>query len=91
MARRFIIDTDAGLDDASALFLAAEAHKAGVIDILAITAVTGNTKLENVRVNVARQPRDTKAFIQKMHGNARSFKPKYFWRLSCSRGFCLYL
>ena len=54
MARRFIIDTDAGLDDASALFLAAEAHKAGVIDILAITAVHGNTKLENVIVNVAR-------------------------------------
>jgi inosine-uridine nucleoside N-ribohydrolase len=54
MVRRFIIDTDAGLDDASALFLAAEAHKAGVIDILGITTVHGNTKLENVIVNVAR-------------------------------------
>ena len=52
--RRFIIDTDAGLDDAAALFLAAEAHKAGAIEILAVTAVHGNTRLDNVVVNVAR-------------------------------------
>ena len=31
MVRKFIIDADVGMDDASAIFIAAEAHKAGVI------------------------------------------------------------
>ena len=54
MARKFVIDTDVGMDDASAIFLATEAHKTGAIEILAITAVHGNTSLENVINNIAR-------------------------------------
>jgi hypothetical protein len=33
------------MDDASAIFIAAEAHKAGVIEITAITAVHGTRAL----------------------------------------------
>jgi len=43
--KKVIIDCDAGLDDASALFIAAKAHKVGLIDLMAITAVHGNTSL----------------------------------------------
>jgi inosine-uridine nucleoside N-ribohydrolase len=42
------------MDDASAIFIAAEAHKAGVIEITAITAVHGNTSIDNVVINLAR-------------------------------------
>ena len=54
MVRKFIIDADVGMDDASAIFIAAEAHKAGVIEITAITAVHGNTSIDNVVINLAR-------------------------------------
>ena len=54
MGRKFIIDTDVGLDDASALFLAIEAHKAGAVEIIGITAVHGNTCLDHVVTNIAR-------------------------------------
>jgi len=54
MARKFVIDTDVGLDDASAIFMATKAHKSGVINILAVTAVHGNTSLDNVVNNIAR-------------------------------------
>ena len=43
--KKVIIDCDAGLDDASALFMATKAHKSGTIKLLAITAVHGNTTL----------------------------------------------
>ena len=43
--KKVIIDCDAGLDDASALFIVAKAHKDGLIDLMAITAVHGNTSL----------------------------------------------
>lgn len=45
MVKKVIIDCDAGMDDASALFLAAKAHKAGIVDLVAITTVHGNTSL----------------------------------------------
>jgi len=49
-----VIDTDVGMDDASAIFLATEAHKEGAIEIVAITAVHGNTSVDNVVNNIAR-------------------------------------
>ncbi len=54
--RLVIIDTDAGLDDALALFIALRAHKDENIPwrILGITCVHGNTSLDNVCVNVTR-------------------------------------
>ena len=45
MVKRIIVDCDAGMDDASALFMAAKAHKVGVADLVAITTVHGNTTL----------------------------------------------
>lgn len=54
MARKFVIDTDVGMDDASAIFLATEAHKEGAIEMVAITAVHGNTSVDNVVNNIAR-------------------------------------
>lgn len=52
--RKFIIDTDTGVDDAMALFMALDAHKRGEIEIVAITAVDGNGPLKNVLVNIYR-------------------------------------
>lgn len=43
--KKVIIDCDAGMDDASALLMAAKAHKAGSIELMAITTVHGNTTL----------------------------------------------
>ena len=55
MARqKLIIDCDAGIDDASALLMALEAHKAGEIEVLALTAVYGNTDLDCVLTNILR-------------------------------------
>ncbi len=54
MAPKFIIDTDAGVDDAGALMVALDAHKRGEIELCAITCVTGNTGVKNVLVNVFR-------------------------------------
>ncbi|KAG0721300.1 Inosine-uridine preferring nucleoside hydrolase [Chionoecetes opilio] len=53
-ATKVIIDTDAGTDDALALFMALEAHKRGCLEVLAITTVQGNTSLHNVNNNVLR-------------------------------------
>ncbi|CAL8139595.1 unnamed protein product [Orchesella dallaii] len=52
--RKVIIDTDAGVDDAVALFLALAAHKdpKSPFEIIAITAVLGNTTVDNVCRNV---------------------------------------
>ena len=44
MVKKVIIDTDTGVDDAMALLMALDSHKQGRIQILAITAVNGNTK-----------------------------------------------
>lgn len=45
MVKKIIIDCDAGMDDASALFIALKAHKVGVLELVAITTVHGNTTL----------------------------------------------
>ncbi|XP_063593633.1 nucleoside hydrolase-like isoform X2 [Penaeus indicus] len=51
---KVVIDTDAGLDDALAIFMALESHKRGDLEVVAITTVHGNTKVDNVCVNVLR-------------------------------------
>lgn len=50
----FIIDCDAGVDDALALIILIAAHKQKRIQIKAITCVNGNTTVENVVNNVFR-------------------------------------
>ncbi|XP_076246488.1 inosine-uridine preferring nucleoside hydrolase-like [Calliopsis andreniformis] len=52
--RSFIIDCDAGVDDALALIILIAAHKKKQIQIKAITCVNGNTTVENVVNNVFR-------------------------------------
>ncbi|KAK4292537.1 hypothetical protein Pmani_034711 [Petrolisthes manimaculis] len=54
IGRKVIIDTDAGRDDALALFMALEAHKRQEINVIAITTVNGNTLLHHVNNNVQR-------------------------------------
>ena len=50
-----LIDTDAGLDDTLAIFMALRAHRDPKINfrIIGITCVAGNTELDNVTVNVS--------------------------------------
>ncbi|XP_076685484.1 pyrimidine-specific ribonucleoside hydrolase RihA-like isoform X1 [Andrena cerasifolii] len=52
--KSFIIDCDAGVDDALALILLIAAHKQKQIQIKAITCVNGNTTVDNVVTNVFR-------------------------------------
>lgn len=52
--RKFIIDTDTGVDDAMALLMALESHKAKQIEILAITSVTGNCSSHHAELNILR-------------------------------------
>lgn len=52
--KSFIIDCDAGVDDALALILLIAAHKRKQIQIKAITCVNGNTTVDNVVTNVFR-------------------------------------
>ncbi len=52
--RKFLIDTDAGVDDAVALMMALDAHLRKEIRIMGITCVQGNTRVENICVNVLR-------------------------------------
>merc|ERR1711936_1427669 len=54
MVRKFIIDTDTGVDDAMALLMALDAHLKGEIEIVAITAVNGNTEESNAKINILR-------------------------------------
>lgn len=51
---KVVIDTDAGVDDAVALFLAIAAHKdqSNNFEILGITTVSGNTGVDYVCRNV---------------------------------------
>ncbi|KZC05065.1 PREDICTED: pyrimidine-specific ribonucleoside hydrolase RihA-like [Dufourea novaeangliae] len=52
--KNFIIDCDAGVDDALALIILIAAHKQKQIQIKAITCVHGNTTVDNVVKNVFR-------------------------------------
>ena len=54
MRRKLIIDTDTGVDDAMALLMALEAHKRGQVEVLAITAVAGNTEESHAQRNILR-------------------------------------
>ena len=52
---KLIIDTDAGPDDAAAIFMAVNCNKYSYnscLEVIAITCVHGNTLVENVVVNV---------------------------------------
>jgi purine nucleosidase len=52
--RKFIIDTDPGVDDAMAILMALEAHRRGDIQILAFTLVTGNCHVDYQSTNMLR-------------------------------------
>ena len=52
--KRLIIDTDTGVDDAMALLMALEAHKRGEVEVVAITAVAGNTQERHALRNILR-------------------------------------
>lgn len=56
MERLLLIDTDAGVDDAIAIFLCLSAHKnpETKLTIVGITCVSGNTYVDNVCINVTR-------------------------------------
>merc|ERR1711936_1441000 len=45
---------DTGVDDAMALLMALDAHLKGEIEIVAITAVNGNTEESNAKINILR-------------------------------------
>ncbi len=49
--RKFIIDTDAGLDDAQAILMAL---KTSDVDVVALTTVRGNTSSSQVARNLLR-------------------------------------
>jgi inosine-uridine nucleoside N-ribohydrolase len=50
---KVVIDTDAGPDDAAAIFTALNAGKYNSeLKVIAITCVNGNTAVDNVAVNV---------------------------------------
>ena len=51
---KVIIDTDAGQDDALAIFMGLAAHKREEIEIIGITTVQGNTSVKHVNNNVLR-------------------------------------
>ena len=52
--KKIIIDTDTGVDDAMALLMALHSHKMGEVEILAITAVNGNTEEPFAVKNICR-------------------------------------
>jgi inosine-uridine nucleoside N-ribohydrolase len=54
LVRDVVIDTDPGIDDAMALFMALEAHRKGLVNIVAFTLVAGNCSLENTVKNMTR-------------------------------------
>jgi inosine-uridine nucleoside N-ribohydrolase len=52
--RNIIVDCDAGIDDALALFILLAGHREKIINVKAITCVNGNTTVNNVIKNVFR-------------------------------------
>ena len=48
---KVIIDTDAGVDDAQALMIALTQHRLEKINVIGITTVTGNVKLQRVNAS----------------------------------------
>nr|XP_012230317.1 PREDICTED: inosine-uridine preferring nucleoside hydrolase-like [Linepithema humile] len=52
--RNIIVDCDAGIDDALALFILLAGHREKIVHVKAITCVNGNTKVNNVIKNVFR-------------------------------------
>ena len=52
--KKFIIDTDPGIDDAMAIMMALDAHKRGLIEVVAITLVNGNASIKHGEINVLR-------------------------------------
>ena len=52
--RKIVIDTDPGVDDAMAIFVALERHRRREVDILAVTLVNGNTDVDNQVKNIRR-------------------------------------
>merc|ERR1711973_869966 len=53
-AQKIIIDTDPGVDDAVAIFMALAAHKMGKVQVMAITLVAGNASIAHSKVNIMR-------------------------------------
>ena len=54
LRKKMIIDSDTGIDDAMAILMALEAHKRKAIEVLAITAVNGNTTEPDAERNILR-------------------------------------
>jgi len=52
--KKLIIDSDTGIDDAMAILMALEAHKRDEVEVLAITAVAGNTTEKDAERNILR-------------------------------------
>ena len=52
--KMIIIDTDPGIDDAFAVMMALDAHKRGLVQILAITLVRGNCSIRDAERNILR-------------------------------------
>ena len=73
---KFIIDTDPGIDDCMAIFMAIEAHRKGLIEIVAFTLVAGNTELENIEVNMMRIMKLAPELIGKVSLKFLNFKRK---------------
>ena len=51
---KIIIDCDPGIDDSQAISMVLQAHKRGLVDVLCITTVNGNTTVDHVNKNVLR-------------------------------------
>jgi len=54
LMKKIIIDTDTGVDDAMAILMALEAHKRKAVEVIAITAVCGNTTEPDAKRNILR-------------------------------------
>jgi len=54
LRKKMIIDSDTGIDDAMAILMALEAHKRKAVEVLAITAVSGNTTEPDAERNILR-------------------------------------
>lgn len=52
--KNIIVDCDAGIDDALALFVLLAGHREKIVNVKAVTCVNGNTKVHNVVKNVFR-------------------------------------